>query len=224
MNQFKDAWTYTFINWKYFLVLGLPVMAIEFMLAYLIMPLGEITQPDDFISFFEANSLIIFLVGITGLVVQVSFIGGLYVSYMSIDTNVSINPMNALAAGLSKFLPLLGAYLLLTFVISIGLVLLIIPGVYLSARFSLFAAQIMFENSKVGESISISWEKTDQHSSRIFILTLAFLSLSFISSIALTTIIPEGIILLLVLSIVEYIFVIPLGYIYFTLYKSFKTN
>tara|TARA_B100000965_G_C19432359_1_gene687017 strand:- start:91 stop:765 length:675 start_codon:yes stop_codon:yes gene_type:complete len=224
MNQFKDAWTYTFINWKYFLVLGLPVMAIEFMLAYLIMPLGEITQPDDFISFFEANSLIIFLVGITGLVVQVSFIGGLYVSYMSIDTNVSINPMNALAAGLSKFLPLLGAYLLLTFVISIGFVLLIIPGVYLSARFSLFAAQIMFENSKVGESISISWEKTDQHSSRIFILTLAFLSLSFISSIALTTIIPEGIILLLVLSIVEYIFVIPLGYIYFTLYKSFKTN
>ena len=143
---------------------------------------------------------------------------------MSIDTNVSINPMSALAAGLSKFLPLLGAYLLLTFVISIGLVLLIIPGVYLSARFSLFAAQIMFENSKVGESISISWEKTDQHSSRIFILTLAFLSLSFISSIALTTIIPEGIILLLVLSIVEYIFVIPLGYIYFTLYKSFKTN
>ena len=224
MNQFKDAWTYTFINWKYFLVLGLPVMAIEFMLAYLIMPLGEITQPDDFISFFEANSLIIFLVGITGLVVQVSFIGGLYVSYMSIDTNVSINPMNALAAGLSKFLPLLAAYLLLTFVISIGFVLLIIPGVYLSARFSLFAAQIMFENSKVGESISISWEKTDQHSSRIFILTLAFLSLSFISSIALTTIIPEGIILLLVLSIVEYIFVIPLGYIYFTLYKSFKTN
>jgi len=224
MNQFKDAWTYTFINWKYFLVLGLPVMAIEFMLAYLIMPLGEITQPDDFISFFEANSLIIFLVGITGLVVQVSFIGGLYVSYMSIDTNVSINPMNALAAGLSKFLPLLGAYLLLTFVISIGFVLLIIPGVYLSARFSLFAAQIMFENSKVGESISISWEKTDQHSSRIFILTLAFLSLSFISSIALTTIIPEGVILLLVLSIVEYIFVIPLGYIYFTLYKSFKTN
>ena len=147
MNQFKDAWTYTFINWKYFLVLGLPVMAIEFMLAYLIMPLGEITQPDDFISFFEANSLIIFLVGITGLVVQVSFIGGLYVSYMSIDTNVSINPMNALAAGLSKFLPLLGAYLLLTFVISIGLVLLIIPGVYLSARFSLFAAQIMFEKA-----------------------------------------------------------------------------
>ena len=152
MNQFKDAWTYTFINWKYFLVLGLPVMAIEFMLAYLIMPLGEITQPDDFISFFEANSLIIFLVGITGLVVQVSFIGGLYVSYMSIDTNVSINPMNALAAGLSKFLPLLGAYLLLTFVISIGLVLLIIPGVYLSARFSLFAAQIMFENIDLSKS------------------------------------------------------------------------
>ena len=147
MNQFKNAWAYAFVNWKYFLVLGLPVIAIEFMAAYLLTSLVEKNQY-ELISFFESNSLIIGLVLITGLIVQVSFIGGLYVSYMSIELNISINPINALAAGLSKFLPLLGAFLLLNLIISIGY-LLIIPGIYLSARFSLFAAQIMFENNKV---------------------------------------------------------------------------
>ena len=224
MNQFKNAWAYTFINWRYFLILGLPLMSIEFTLAYLVVPLSEITQPDDFISFFESNSLIIGLVGMTGIIVQVSFLGGLYISYMSIESNIAINPRNALAAGLSKFFPLLGAYLLITLVTTFGYFLLVIPGVYLSARFSLFAAQIMFENNKVGESISASWEKTDQHSIRIFVLTLTFFSLAIISSIVITSILPAGVIQLIVLSLVEYIFVVPLGYIYFTLYKSLKTD
>jgi len=224
MNQFKNAWAYTFANWKYFLALGLPVIAVEFMVAYIVMPIGEMDHIDDIIGFFESNSSIIGLVGIAGLIIQVSFIGGLYVSYMSIESNIRINPVNALAAGLSKFLPLLGAYLLLTLVVSFGFILLVIPGIYLSARFSLFAAQIMFEDNKVGESISASWEKTDQHSMRLFILTSMFLALSFVVSVLLATFIPVGIIQLLILSIVEYIFVIPLGYIYFTLYKSLKSN
>ena len=223
MNQFKNAWTYAFVNWKYFLVLGLPVIAVEFMVAYLFTSLVEKNQY-ELISFFETNSLIIGLVGITGLIVQVSFIGALYVSYMSIELNIPINPINALAAGLSKFLPLLGASLLLNLIISIGYVLLIIPGVYLSARFSLFAAQIMFENNKVGESISKSWQKTDQYSTRLFMLTLGFLSLSFVCSIVFATLIPDGIIQLFILSVVDYMFIIPLGYIYFTLYKSLKRN
>ena len=222
MNQFKNAWAYAFVNWKYFLVLGLPVIAIEFIAAYLFTSLVE-KNLYELISFFESNSLIIGLVLITGLIVQVSFIGGLYVSYISIELNISINPINALAAGLSKFLPLLGAFLLLNLIISIGY-LLIIPGIYLSARFSLFAAQIMFENNKVGESISKSWQKTDQYSTRLFMLTLGFLSLKFVSSFVFATLIPDGIIQLFILSVVDYMFIIPLGYIYFTLYKSLKRN
>jgi len=223
MNQFKNAWTYAFVNWKYFLVLGLPVIAVEFMVAYLFTSLVEKNQY-ELISFFETNSLIIGLVGITGLIVQVSFIGGLYVSYMSIELNTPINPINALAAGLSKFLPLLGASLLLNLIISIGYLLIIIPGIYLSARFSLFAAQIMFENNKIGESISKSWQKTDQYSTRLFMLTLGFLSLKFVFSFVFATLIPDGIIQLFILSVVDYMFIIPLGYIYFTLYKSLKRN
>ena len=106
MNQFKSSWEFAFSNWKYFLALGLPLIVIESLSAFLIMPLGEMTQPEDFVGFFESNGLIIGLVTITGLVLQISLIGGLWVSYMAIDSNQDINPINALQAGLAKFFPI----------------------------------------------------------------------------------------------------------------------
>ena len=66
MNQFKSAWQFAFANWKFFLMLALPVIAIESLASYLVMPLGGLTQPEDFVDFFQANSLIIAMVGIVG--------------------------------------------------------------------------------------------------------------------------------------------------------------
>ena len=45
MNQFKNSWEFAFSNWKYFLALGLPVIAAESLVAFLILPLEEMTQP-----------------------------------------------------------------------------------------------------------------------------------------------------------------------------------
>ena len=224
MNQFKAAWGFAFANWKFFLILGLPIIAMETILGYLVMPLNEMTQPEDFFEFFETNSLMIGLVGLIGLIVQISFLGGIWVAYMSIDAGKEINPISALQAGLTKFFPLFGAYLLVTIVSTFGYLLLILPGIYLSARFGLFAAQIMFEDNKVLESISSSWEKTDEHGSKLFMFTLVFICLIFISALILGVVIPDGITQIIVLSITEYIFIIPLGYIFFTLYKSLKTE
>ena len=224
MNQFKAAWGFAFANWKFFLILGLPIIAMETILGYLVMPLNEMTQPEDFFEFFETNSLMIGLVGLIGLIVQISFLGGIWVAYMSIDAEKEINPISALQAGLTKFFPLFGAYLLVTIVSTFGYLLLILPGIYLSARFGLFAAQIMFEDNKVLESISSSWEKTDEHGSKLFMFTLVFICLIFISALILGAIIPDGITQIIILSITEYIFIIPLGYIFFTLYKSLKTE
>ena len=224
MNQFKAAWGFAFANWKFFLILGLPIIAMETILGYLVMPLNEMTQPEDFFEFFETNSLMIGLVGLIGLIVQISFLGGIWVAYMSIDSGKEINPISALQAGLTKFFPLFGAYLLVTIVSTFGYLLLILPGIYLSARFGLFAAQIMFEDNKVLESISSSWEKTDEHGSKLFMFTLVFICLIFISALMLGAIIPDGITQIIILSITEYIFIIPLGYIFFTLYKSLKTE
>ena len=224
MNQFKAAWGFAFANWKFFLILGLPIIAMETILGYLVMPLNEMTQPEDFFEFFETNSLMIGLVGLIGLIVQISFLGGIWVAYMSIDAGKEINAISALQAGLTKFFPLFGAYLLVTIVSTFGYLLLILPGIYLSARFGLFAAQIMFEDNKVLESISSSWEKTDEHGSKLFMFTLVFICLIFISALILGAIIPDGITQIIILSITEYIFIIPLGYIFFTLYKSLKTE
>ena len=224
MNQFKSAWKFAFANWKFFLMLALPIIAIESLTGYLVMPLNDLTQPEDFVYFFQANSLIIGMVGIVGLIVQISFIGGLWIGYMSIDTGKNISPIAALQVGFSKFLPLLGAYLIVTTVSALGFLMLILPGIYLTARFGLVAAQIMFEDNKVFESIGASWEKTDEYGSKLFMFTLVFVVLIFLTALLLSSIIPEGIVQIVVLALTEYIFMIPLGYIFFTLYKSIKVG
>ena len=224
MNQFKNSWGFAFANWKYFLVLGLPVIAIESLIGYLVIPLGEMTQPEDFIEFFESNALIISLVVIASILVQISLVGGLWISYMAIDSQQNINPISALQAGLSKFFPIFGAYIIVNIVSAFGFLLLILPGIYLTARFSLFAAHIMFEDAKIFQSIGASWEKTDEHGSKLFMFTLVFILIIFLSAFVLTSLIPSGVIQTIVLALVEYVIVIPLGYIYFTLYKSLKVN
>ena len=198
MNQFKSSWQFAFANWKFFLMLALPVIAIESLTGYLVMPLNDLTQPEDFVYFFQANSLIIAMVGIVGLILQISFLGGLWVGYMSIDTGKNISPIGALQVGFSKFLPLFGAYLIVTMLSALGFLMLILPGIYLTARFGLFAAQIMFENNKIFESIGASWEKTDEYGSKLFMFTLVFFILILLSALLLSSIIPEGIVQIII--------------------------
>ena len=224
MNQFKSSWEFAFSNWRYFLALGLPLIAIESLTAFLIMPLGEMTQPEDFVDFFESNALIVGLIGTIGLVLQISLIGGLWVSYMAIDSKQDINPINAFQAGLSKFFPIFGAYIVVVIASAFGFLLLILPGIYLTARFSLYAAHIMFEDSKVFESIGASWEKTDEHGSRLFVFTLIFALLIFVSVLIVSSIVPAGYAQNAINAFIEYAMTIPLGYIYFTLYKSIKSK
>ena len=224
MNQFKSSWEFAFSNWRYFLTLGLPLIVIESLTAFLIMPLGEMTQPEDLVDFFESNALIVGLIGIIGLVLQISLIGGLWVSYMAIDSKQDINPINALQAGLSKFFPIFGAYIVVVIASAFGFLLLILPGIYLTARFSLYAAHIMFEDSKVFESIGASWEKTDEHGSRLFMFTLVFALLIFVSVLIISSIVPAGYAQNAINAFIEYAMTIPLGYIYFTLYKSIKSK
>ena len=99
MDQFKNSWEFLFSNWKFFLTLAFPLITVQTLTGYLIMPLAEMTQPEDFLGFFESNSGVIALVGIIGLIVQISFMGGIWMGYMSIDANKTISPIAALQAG-----------------------------------------------------------------------------------------------------------------------------
>ena len=82
----------------------------------------------------------------------------------------------------------------------------------------------MFEDNKVFESIAASWNKTDEYASKLFVYTLVFISCIFFLAIFLTLNMSPGILLNTLLAFIEYIFIIPLGYIYFTLYKSIKSS
>ena len=224
MDQFKSSWIFTFANIKFFFVLALPVIAMESLTAHLIAPLGEMTQPEDIMEFFQNNAAVMFVLVIVGIIVQMAFLGGIWVSFVALDSNRDLNPISALQTGLAKFIPLFLGYIIYTIAMALGLLLLILPGIYIAARLSLFPAFIMLENKKTFESISSSWEATDEFGSKLFMFTLVFFSLSLVTGLILTSILPANIFQLVTVACAEYMFVIPLGYIYFTLYKTVKSN
>ena len=224
MNQFKHAWNFAFNNWQYFLILAAPVMAVEIATASLIAPVQNVTQPEDLMTFIEDNSMVIGTIGLLGMVLSISFIGGLFVAYNAKEEGVDIEPLSALFSGLKKFFPILGAYLLASIAVFFSAFLLILPAFYIAGRLSLFAPFIMFENKSITESLQLSWEKTDEHGGILFGLTLLFFLITMLVASIVQSLLVPGIAQYILLGLVEYIIVIPWGYVYFSLYRSFKTQ
>ena len=223
MNQFKNAWNFYFNNWQYFAVLAAPVFVIEIATAYLLLPLGDIS-PENIAEYFGSNVLSIGILSAVGTVLSVGFLGSLYLAFNSKSSASELEPMSALLAGVQKFFPLFGAYFLSIFAVFFGLLLLILPGIYLGARLALFPAFIMLEGKGVIDSLKLSWEKTDEHGGILFGLTLLFVSITVIPSSILSSLLDQGITQLLILGIFEYIIVIPWVYVYYSLYQSQKSQ
>ncbi|MDA0713146.1 MAG: hypothetical protein O2897_04075 [bacterium] len=76
MNQFKHAWVFALNNWQFFLLLVAPVMTVEVATTYLISPMQNVTQPEDLLIFIKDNTAVIGTVGILGMILSMSFIGG----------------------------------------------------------------------------------------------------------------------------------------------------
>jgi len=224
MNQFKHAWNFAFNNWQYFLILAAPVMAVEIATASLIAPVQNVTQPEDLMTFIEDNSMVIGTIGLLGMVLSISFIGGLFVAYNAKEEGIDIEPLSALFSGLKKFFPILGAYLLASIAVFFSAFLLILPAFYIAGRLSLFAPFIMFENKSITESLQLSWEKTDEHGGILFGLTLLFFLITMLVASIVQSLLVPGIAQYILLGLAEYIIVIPWGYVYFSLYRSFKTQ
>ena len=224
MNQFKHAWNFAFNNWQYFLILAAPVMAVEIATASLIAPVQNVTQPEDLMTFIEDNSMVIGTIGLLEMFLSISFIGGLFVAYNAKEEGIDIEPLSALFSGLKKFFPILGAYLLASIAVFFSAFLLILPAFYIAGRLSLFAPFIMFENKSITESLQLSWEKTDEHGGILFGLTLLFFLITMLIASIVQSLLVPGIAQYILLGLVEYIIVIPWGYVYFSLYRSFKTQ
>jgi len=223
MNQFNNAWNFYFNNWQYFAVLAAPVFAVEIATAYFLLPLGDIS-PENIAEYFGSNVLSIGILSAVGTVLSVGFLGSLYLAFNSKSSASELEPMSALLAGVQKFFPLFGAYFLSIFAVFFGLLLLILPGIYLGARLALFPAFIMLEDKGVIDSLKLSWEKTDEHGGALFGLTLLFVLLTVIPSSIFSSLLDQGIVQLLILGIFEYVIIVPWVYVYYSLYQSQKSQ
>ena len=172
----------------------------------------------------EISAQVFFLV-FASLILSVALSGGCMTAFRSLSSDRLISPYQALFAGLKKFFPLLWANLLHSCAYGLGLLMLILPGFYLYGRLGLFPLFVMFENKGVMDSLGESWNTTDEVATKLFILTGIFLSIQlgfgFIGGMMGT---DGALWFLIAATSIKYATLIPLFYLFFTLYESVKNK
>jgi membrane-anchored glycerophosphoryl diester phosphodiesterase (GDPDase) len=224
MNQFINAWKFFIDNAGYLIALALPVAFMEVSMASILQPIQQLTLPEDFVEYINSNGAIFLAVAFLAIIVQMGFLGGLWIGFDSLDNDKDISPLDAQLQALRRVFSILGASIVIGIASFLGFLLLILPGIYVMARLSLTYGYIVLENKSVSDSIQESWRMTDEHGGRLFGLTLSFVTLTIVFSLIIANLIQPGLTNLIFLAAGEYLFALPLGYIYFTLYKSLKNS
>ena len=224
MQQFFSAISFCLSNIGYLFILCLPVMTLEIALLSLIASLdiqsGSDTAALEAIG--EISVQVLFLV-VASLILSVALSGGCMAAFRSLSSDGLISPYQALFAGLRKFFPLLWANILHTIAYGLGFLMLILPGFYLYSRLGLFPLFIMFENKGVMDSLAESWNVTDEAATKLFTLTTIFMSIQLSFGFFGSMIGIDGMLLFLIgATIIKYATLMPLFYLFFSLYESIK--
>ena len=226
MQQFFSSISFCLSNIGYLFILCLPVMTLEIALASLIASLdiqsGSDTAALEAIG--QISAQVFFLVFVS-LILSVALSGGCMTAFRSLSSDGLISPYQALFEGLKKFFPLLWANILHSCAYGLGFLMLILPGFYLYGRLGLFPLFVMFENKGVMDSLGESWNTTDEVATKLFTLTAIFMSIQlgfgFLGGIIGT----DGLLWFLIAStIVKYATLMPLFYLFFSLYESVKNK
>ena len=226
MQQIFSSISFCFRNLSYLFILCLPIMTLEVSLASLIASLDIQSSSDA--AALETMSKIsgqVALLVFTSLILSVALSGGCMVAYRSLSNDGLLSPYQALFEGLKKFFPLLWANILHSFAYGLGFLMLILPGFYLYGRLGLFPLFIMFENKGVIDSLSESWNFTEEVATKLFALTSFFmgtqLAFGFLASIAG---IDSELWFLILATSFKYATLMPLFYLFYTLYESNKCD
>lgn len=91
----------------------------------------------------------------------------------------------SLRYGLTRLFPLMVAYVVLSILIPIGLILLLIPGIFLAVKWSLTYAAIVGERAGPFRGMGRSWELTKGHWWRIFGTLIVVALLALVLTVAL---------------------------------------
>ena len=226
MQQFFSSISFCLSNIGYLFILCLPVMTLEIALASLIASLdiqsGSDTAALEAIG--QISAQVFFLVFVS-LILSVALSGGCMTAFRSLSSDGLISPYQALFEGLKKFFPLLWANILHSCAYGLGFLMLILPGFYLYGRLGLFPLFVMFENKGVMDSLGESCNTTDEVATKLFTLTAIFMSIQLGFGFFGGIIGTDGLLWFLIAStIVKYATLMPLFYLFFSLYESVKNK
>ena len=112
-----------------------------------------------------------------------------------------------------------------SFAYGLGFLMLVLPGFYLYGRLGLFPLFIMFEGKGTMDALGESWNLTEEVATKLFALTAIFMGIQFIFGF-IGGILDSNSSLwfLLATVIIKYITLMPLFYLFFSLYESVKQN
>lgn len=226
MQQFLSSINFCLSNIGYLFILCLPVMTLEVALASLLASVDFQAGSDA--AALEAIGNIsgqFFVLVLASLILSVALSGGCMAAFHSLMHAGSLTPYQALLQGLKKFFPLLWANILHSFAYGLGFLMLVLPGFYLYGRLGLFPLFIMFEGKGAMDSLGESWNLTEEVAIKLFALTAIFMGIQFIFGF-IGGILDSNSSLwfLLATVIIKYITLMPLFYLFFSLYESVKQN
>ena len=224
MQQFLSSINFCLSNIGYLFILCIPIITLEVALASLIGSIDIQASSDS--AALEALGEISFqfsILLIASLILSVALSGGCMVAFHALSNENSKTPYQALFAGLKKFFPLLWANILHSIAYGLGFLLLILPGFYLYGRLGLFPLFIMFEDKGPMDSLGESWSLTEEFASKLFFLTTIFIGIQLIFGFLGGIIMVDGGVLYLIIStFVKYASLMPLFYLFYSLYASTK--
>ena len=174
MQQFLSSINFCLSNIGYLFILCLPVMTLEVALASLLASVDFQAGSDA--AALEAIGNIsgqFFILVLASLILSVALSGGCMAAFHSLTYAGSLTPYQALLQGLKKFFPLLWANILHSFAYGLGFLMLVLPGFYLYGRLGLFPLFIMFEGKGAMDSLSESWNLTEEVATKLFALLSA---------------------------------------------------
>ena len=225
MQQFFSSVSFCVRYIGYLFILCLPVMTIEFALTYLVTSIGIDANMSDSAALEVLSSISsqLFILVVLSLILSVGLSGGVMIAFKALASNNEVTPYQALFNGIKKFFPLLLGNLMHSLAYGIGFLLLVLPGFFLYARLGLFPLYIMFEDKKALDALGESWQATDEVGTKLFVLTSVFLGIQIIFGLVGGLVgIDSSIGFLVLATLIKYATMMPLFYLFFSLYQSLE--
>jgi hypothetical protein len=169
---YKKTWS-TLTRSNYFATVS--ILIPQFLLAIALNLMIDYTQSSGFQSL---NDVLVYLLLLLGYIFTwLSGQGAVTFYIWKKLKNKSITITEALTESVNRFFPILGATILYWIVIIIGLIFLIVPGIYLAHSLIFYLQTIVIEKCSVTQSFKRSWQIVKGHRGIIF-WNICFISAS----------------------------------------------